>query len=180
MLPFKILTQTPFAAITLAEGKSQCNLMPSNDLDDDLISGLIIASASAAQEYLHWMVSEGTVKQYSSDGGTMQLYGTHVTAITEVTATNATGDVVTLTTDDYSYNDVTEEVFVDSSLYYDVNITYACGATKAQLPACVKQGMLLMVSTMYNSREDFVMGLSVATMPITSEKLLSLRRHYVS
>jgi len=33
---------------------------------------------------------------------------------------------------------------------------------------------------MYNNREDFITGLSVEKMPLTSMKLLSLSRIYVS
>jgi len=180
MLPFKILTQTVFDAITLDEAKAQCRLMPSFVLDDTYITGLIPAAADAAQEYLHWMVSTGTVKQYSQQGGVLKLYGRNVTAITEITAKDSTGGDVTLTTDDYSYNDVTEEVTVSGVLYYDINITYACGAAIANLPGAVKQAILMMISTMYNNREDFITGLSVEKMPMTSKHLLSMSRDYVS
>lgn len=180
MLPFKVISQSPFTAISLTEAKSQCRLMASDDIDDDYVNGLILAAADASQEYLHWMVSEAVVKQYSYDGGMMQLYGMYVTTITIVTAINSIGETITLTTDEYSYNDVTEEVYVDPSLYSNINITYNCGAAPEDLPACVKQGMLMCISTMYNNREDFITGLTVAKMPLTSQKLLSLRRFYVS
>ena len=181
MLPFKILTQTTFTAVTLAEAKSQCRLMPSFVLDDDYISALILASADASQEYLHWMVSTGTVKQYSEAGGSLKLYGRFITAITEITAINYAGVEVTLAVDDdYTYNDVTDEVTIDASLYSDINITYACGADVSDLPGSVKQGILMMISTMYNNREDFITGLTVAKMPMTSKNLLSMSRVYVS
>lgn len=174
MLPFKILTQDPFTAITLDEAKSQCRLMPSFTLDDTYITSLITVAVDAAQEYVHWMLSPGTVKQYSANGGDIMLYGKYVTGITEVTS----GGTV-LTTDNYEYNDVTDVVSVNPA-YSDVNVTYACGATALQLPQAVKQGILMMISTMYNNREDFITGLSVEKMPLTSMKLLSLSRIYVS
>lgn len=180
MLPFKILTQTDFTAITLAEAKAQCRLMTSFTMDDDYITTLIAVAADAAQEYLHWMISTGTVKQYSEEGGVLQLYGRYVTSITEITAKDITREEVTLTEDDYSYNDVTEEVTVSSSLYYDINITYACGAATDNLPAAVKQGMLMLISTMYNNREDFITGLTVEKMPLASKHLFNLSRIYVS
>lgn len=180
MLPFKILTQDPFTAITLDEAKSQCRLMPSFILDDTYISSLITASVDAAQEYVHWMLSPGTVKQFSENGGDVMLYGKYVTSITEVTGRTVGSDVDTvLTTDDYEYNDVTDVVSVNPAYGY-VNITYACGATDLELPNAVKQGILMLISTMYNNREDFISGLSVEKMPLTSQKLLSLSRIYVS
>lgn len=180
MLPFKILTQTDFTAVTLAEAKAQCRLMSSFIMDDDYLTALIAVAADAAQEYLHWMVSTGTVKQYSDEGGVLQLYGRYVTSITEITATDRSGDEVTLTVDeDYTYNDVTEEITV-STVYTDIYITYACGAADNDLPAAVKHGVLMLVSTMYNNREDFITGLTVEKMPLASKCLFKLSRIYVS
>ena len=181
MLPFKILTQTTFTSITLAEAKAQCRLMSSFILDDAYLSSLILVAADAAQEYLHYMVSTGTVKQYSASGGALTLYGRNVTAITEITAFNTSFEEVTLVVDDdYTYNDVTDEVTINGGLYYDINMTYACGASASDLPASAKQGMLMLISTMYNNREDFITGLSVEKMPLTSKLLFGLSRVYVS
>ena len=180
MLPFKILTQDPFTAITLDDAKSQCRLMPSFVLDDNYITSLIAGAVDASQQYVHWMLSTGTVKQFAENGGSIMLYGKYVTGITEVTGrTSSSGDDITLTTDDYEYNDVTDVVTVKPS-YKHVNVTYACGASTSQLPQSVRQGVLMMISTMYNNREDFITGLSVEKMPLTSMKLLSLSRIYVS
>ena len=180
MLPFKILTQDDFTAITLDEAKSQCRLMPSFVLDDTYIASLITVAVDAAQEYVHWMLSPGTVKQFSDVGGDIMLYGKYVTGITEVTGrTGLSGDDVVLTTDDYEYNDVTDVVSVNPA-YSFVNVTYACGATALELPKAVKQGILMLISTMYNNREDFITGLTVEKMPLTSKKLLGLSRIYVS
>ena len=181
MLPFKILTQVQFDLVTLPEAKSQCHVTPSNSREDDYISMLILAAASTAQEYLNWMVSEGIVKQYAAEGGYLSLYGKYVTAITEVTATDATGELVTLVVDDgYTYNSITEEVYVSDTDYYDIYISYACGATEDDLPATVKHAVLMIISTMFNNREDFITGLSVEKMPMTSMKLLERVRNYVS
>ena len=180
MLPFKILTQDAFTAITLDEAKSQCRLMPSFTLDDAYISSLILVAADASQEYAHWMMSPGTVKQFSENGGEIMLYGKYVTGITEVTGrTGLSGADVVLTEDDYEWNDVTDVVTVNPA-YSFVNVTYACGATALELPQSVKHAILMMISTMYNNREDFITGLSVEKMPLTSMKLLSMSRIYVS
>lgn len=176
-LPFKIITQTPFTAISLAEAKSQCRLMSSFVLDDDYITTLIAVAADAAQEYLHWMTSTGVVTQYVESGGDAQLYGKFITEITEVTGINSDGDTVPVT--DYTYNDITEIITLSSG-YTGYRVTYSCGASDAQLPSSAKMGMLMLISTMYNNREDFITGLSVEKMPTTSTDLLRLTRHYVS
>ena len=177
-LPFKILSQTQFTAISLAEAKSQCRLMSSQTIDDLHISSLIKGAASSAQEYLHWLVSVGQIKQYSENAGYIQLVGKFVSTIDEITATDLNGEDVVIT--DYSYNDVTEQILIPVGLYVDIFITYTCGASKDNLPENVKQGILMLISTMYNNREDFITGLSVAQMPMTSKHLLGLNRHYVS
>ena len=179
MFPFKILTQDTFTAITLTQAKSQCRLLSSFTMDDDYIESLISMAADTAQEYLNWMISTGTVKQFCPESGTVKLYGKFVTEITEVTGFNSSGDEVTLTEDEYSYNDVTEEVTISSKYIY-INITYSCGASSDELPGNVRHGILMMISTMYNNREDFITGLSVEKMPMTSMGQLCKSRQYVS
>lgn len=171
MLPYKILTQDEFTAVSLEQAKAQCRRLDSYTLDDEFITGLIADASAMAQEYLNWMVSTGTVKQYSPAGGSIQLYGKFVTTITDVTVD---GESI-----DYTYNEVTETVTVDNR-YVDVYITYACGASDTELPGNVRRGILMLISTMYNNREDFITGLSVENMPLTSAKLLSVSRIYVS
>lgn len=180
MLPFKILTQVPFSAISLPAAKHQCRLRPSQNTEEELLSSLILGAASAAQEYLNWMVSKGTVIQFSPEGGTLQLYGGFVKAITEVKAYDSTFNEITLGTDDYKYNPVTEQIYVNPNLYYDIYVTYECGADVDELPDCVRVGILMMISTMFNNREDFITGLTVEKMPLKSQDLLGLRRLYVS
>ena len=48
------------------------------------------------------------------------------------------------------------------------------------VPKAVKQGVLYLVSTMYNNREDVTIGMSVANMPLTSTVLLNSVKHYES
>lgn len=172
MLPFKIISQDEFTAIALDEAKTQCRLLSSNTRDDDYIGALILSAAASAQEYLHWMVSTGVVTQYASDGGVIKLYGRYITEITEVLV-----DGETLAEEDYSYNPITDEITVVGT---EVFVTYSCGASTADLPKNVKCAMLMLISTMYNNREDFITGLSVEAMPLTSKKLLGLSREYVS
>lgn len=179
MLPFKIQSQDPFASVTLAEAKEQCRLTSSFTMDDDYINGLILAAADCAQEYLHWMVSPGVVKQFAEEAGEILLYGKFIDTITTVTAKNAQNEDVTLTADDYIYNDVTEAITIDDK-YSDIFITYSCGADTDDLPHNVKQGILMLIATMYNNREDFVTGMSVEKMPMSSYKLLKKSRTYVS
>ncbi len=184
-LPFKIQSQTSFNAISLEQAKDQCRVALGFHIDDDYITQLILSAADCAQEYLHWMVSPGVVKQYaavSNDLDGIRLYGRNISEITEITAKNQQGEDVTLTTDDYTYNDVTEMILISETLrgYTDFFITYSCGATPEQLPHNVRHGILMLISTMYNNREDFITGLSVANMPMSSYKLLKKSRLYVS
>ena len=177
-LPFKIISQTEFTGISLAEAKSQCRVMASQTIDDDYISSLITVAANAAQEYLHWLTSTGVVKQFSSSGGVIQLYGKFIDEVTEVKATY-NGVETTLLSSEYTFNDITEQLTISTS-YSEIYITYPCGASDSKLPTSAKQGMLMLISTMYNNREDFITGLTVAKMPTTSTDLLRLTRNYVS
>ncbi len=100
--------------------------------------------------------------------------------MTSVTALDGDGDEVTLVEDDdYSYNSITEEVTVTGN-YTDIYVTHPAGYSSGDLSNLVKHAVKMLVSTMYNNREDFVTGLSVANLPVTAERLLKRVRRYVS
>ena len=78
--------------------------------------------------------------------------------------------------EDYVFNEITEEIAVLSD-YSDITITYA---VDGMFPQSVKHGILMLISTMYNNREDFITGLSVESLPLTAKQLFNMSRRYVS
>ena len=75
-----------------------------------------------------------------------------------------------------SFEPVTQKITIKAP-YSTAKITFSCGFST--VPPAVKHAVLLTISTLYNNRDDFVTGLTVARMPITAERLLDTVRYYV-
>lgn len=165
-----IQTQTDLSTIiTLDEAKRQCRLLPSFTLDDDDLNHLIAACTELAQVYTHRLLTPGTVVVESDEyHPVIQLPWGNVSAITEVLL-----DGVTYA--DYTFSSVTQKLKVDKT-YSNIKVTYEAGYTT--LPARVKQGILVMISTWYNNREDYVTGMTLETIPLTSLKALDSVRYW--
>lgn len=156
--------------VSLAEAKRQCRIMPDDTLDDDDLTHLIDVCTELAQDYTHRLLTVGSVtcevEDYTS---VIQLPYGNATAVTEVTVDG-------VVTTDYSFSDITQKVKFNTSVS-NVQITYTCGYEV--VPAKVKQGILMMVSTMFNNRDDFISGMTVEEIPIPARKLLDSVRFYV-
>jgi hypothetical protein len=154
--------------ITLAEAKEQCRV--THNLDDSLITSLIPVAAEMAQKYSRRILSTASITSVieSYQGPEVQLYSGNVTEVTEVLLDGVEYP-------DFEFEPVTQKVSV-SLTYNKMKVTYNCGY--ATLPAVVKQAILITVSTMYNSREDFVTGVTASELPLTAEKLLNKVRFY--
>lgn len=185
-----IQTQTDLSTIiTLDEAKRQCRLLPSFTLDDDDLNHLIAACTELAQVYTHRLLTPGTVVAESDEyHPVIQLPWGNVSAITEVLL-----DGVAYT--DYTFSAVTQKLKVGKT-YSNIKITYEAGYKKLystyftdnvkityepgynELPARVKQAILVMISTWYNNREDYVTGMTLETIPLTSLKALDSVRYW--
>lgn len=165
----KINTQTPLSGlVTLAEAKAQCRV--THTFDDDLIESLIPAAAEKAQRYTRRLLSPANVTSVIDENQRMSVqlpYG-EVTSVNEVLLD---GEDYT----DFEFDDITQKVTVDKS-YSKMRVTYDCGYTV--LPDAVKHAILICISTLYNNREDFIAGVTVAELPQTSMTLLDTVRYY--
>lgn len=167
----KILTQTAFDIVTLEEAKMQCRLTSSQDHEDTYLSSLIDTCCELAQNYTSRMLSTGTVKAFSEVYSLyLRLPYGDVSEVTEVTAENESGKTVTLS--DFSFNDVTQRLTIpsDYAFYTNFYVTYACGYSV--VPTKVKQGILLMIASMFSNREDGLIGQSYQKLPMSSLTLL--------
>lgn len=165
--------------VTLDEAKAQLNIESSFDIDDDYILSLIAASTELAQSYVNRLLSVGDVtavfEEYQSS---YQLWGGDVTSVTSVTVTDSLGYITVVPSDEYRFNPVTQKLAIQAQWegIYEYTVTYQAGMTT--IPKAVKQGVLYLISTQYNSREDVTIGMTVANMPITSTALLNSVKYY--
>ena len=166
-----IQTQLPLSdLVTLDEAKRQCRRLPSYTLDDDTFTHLIATCTELAQVYTHRLLTVGTIVAESDEyRPVIQLPWGNVTTITEVLL-----DDVVYT--DYTFSTVTQKLKIPSS-YSNIKITYEAGYD--ELPVRVKQGILMMISTWYNNREDYVTGMTIDTIPLSSLKALDSVRYWL-
>lgn len=172
----KIISQDPFSVATLDEAKTQCRLTSSFTMDDARLEMLIGVASDLAQTYTKKMLSLGQVVvtlEHYREG--LYLYGGEVETIDSITATY-NGESVDVT--DYTFNHVSQKLTLGSSCqnYSNFFITYNAGY--ATVPLKVKQGVLMLVATLYNNNEDYLVGLTAENLPYTSLELLNSVREY--
>lgn len=155
--------------ITLNEAKRQCRIMPTNTLDDDDLNHLISACSELAQVYTHRLLTPGIVNMESDEySPVVQLPWGEATTIQQVLLDD-------VETEDYTFSTVTQKLKINTN-YSNIKVTYDAGYIN--LPARVKQGILMMISTWYNNREDYVEGMTVQTIPLSCIRALDSVRLY--
>ena len=167
--------------VTLDEAKAQLNIESSFDIDDDYINSLIGVSTELAQNYVNRLLSVADVTAcYEGYQSSYQLWGGGVTSITSVSVTDSLGYTTVVPADEYRFNAVSQKLTIQPQWegIYEYNVVYQAGMT--EIPKAVKQGVLYLISTMYNVREDVTIGMTVANMPITSTALLNSVKYYES
>lgn len=166
----QILNQTAFTdVVTLAEAKTQCRV--THTFDDDYITALIPVACEMAQSY------SGRLLTLGSCASVVENYQTSILLpfgeVTDITELLIDGEVST----EFEFEEVTQKVNITTTLTFSkVKITYDCGY--AVVPSAVKQAILMIISTLYNNRQDFVVGLTVAEVPMVSRTLLDTVKFY--
>ncbi len=140
--------------ITLEEAKSFCRVM-SND-DDAIISILIDAATDYAQSVTGRKICNSTFQILTGAlSSPLQLPKAPFKAITSVMS----GGVAI----DYSLHYDVDVCFIEFVAIEDVTIIYTCGYDV--IPASLKAWALNKVSSLYEQREEIIVGLSVAEIP---------------
>ena len=163
----KITSQQPLSIVTLEQAKRQLNIIDSNE-DDEHIQLLIDSCSELAEGYTKRMLSQGAVDLVITGKSSFFLpYGEATESITPIVATVA-GDPITFEFDPISQVFTIDE---DQILSTDkVKLTYSAGYEV--VPNSVKMGVLMMISSLFENREDTVVGLTVANIPLSSMKML--------
>ena len=143
--------------------------MPSFTLDDDYLTSLITTCSELAQTYTNRLLTLGSVSGESDEyKPVVQLPWGGANAITELKLDG-------VTTTDFTFSPITQKLKL-YTFYRNMQVTYSCGYDV--LPAKVKHAILIMISTFYNNRDDYITGMTVEKMPTTSQSLLNSVRYY--
>lgn len=158
----KIITQEPLIGlVTLEELKRQCRVFTT--FEDAYLSSLIPVFTEMAQSYTGRMLTEGSAVAvvHSWQSQVLLPFG----EVTEVTKLVLDGTESTAST----FDDISQIISINAP-YATARIEFNAGYTT--LPESVKQAILVMCSTAFNNRDDFVLGQSANQMPSTSRDLL--------
>lgn len=165
-----IASQDPLSGlITLDEAKRQCRLLPSFNMDDDDLTHLISVACELAQTYTRRLLTEGVINLEANEyrNSIMLPYG-NVSTVNSVLLDDVEDT-------EFTFSTVTG-LLQPSRTYNNIKVNYDAGYVT--LPTSAKQGILMLISTMYNNRDDFVTGMTAGKMPLYSTKLLDSIKDY--
>ena len=164
----RIKSQTPFSIVKLSEAKRQLNEQ-FNDDNDTHIQMLIDIASDLAQSYTNRLLSTGVIELVVSGKKSFFLpYGEATEDITPIVAT-VTDDPVTFDFEPISQIFTFDDGVINST--DRVKLTYDAGYASGKVPPSVKMGVLMLISTLYEWREDYA-DVSVNNIPIGSTQLL--------
>lgn len=158
----KIITQESLTGlVTLEEVKRQCRVFTT--FEDAYLSSLIPVYTEMVQSYTGRMLTEGSAVAVVHSWQTQVLlpFG-EVTEVTKLILDNNESTA-------FTFDDVSQKICINAP-YATARIEFNAGYTT--LPESVKQAILVMCSTAFNNRDDYVLGQSANQMPSTSRDLL--------
>lgn len=179
-MALKLLTVTGTEPVTVAEAKIACRIDADITADDDLLTALIKAARSQAEQILCRTITDATYERSLDafpDGG-IQLAWPHPTAVSSLQYVDSAGDLQTLDSSLYTLDareypgwvlpaeDTDWPSTLDTANAVRVAFVtkWVEGGTNA-VPEDVKTWIKLRVATMYKFREQVAAGMSIAELP---------------
>ena len=168
--------------LELAEAKDFMRIL---EIDDDSqITAMILSAREYAENYTNRQFITATYELYSDCFiQDMQLPKSPIQSITSVEYMDEDGVYQTLSTDDYyiyGENGVSKIYFEDMPTHKDrknaIKITFVAGYgdNSSYVPSGIKSYLLVMTSTLYENREQYIVGVSIDTManPLLDKMLM--------
>lgn len=153
------------SAVTLLEAKAHLRVL--DEADDVYIQTLVDVAEAQAEEITSRNLLETTNVFYLSDYvGNFELPKSPLIAVNTIQyVPYGESDYVTLSSDMYEVDDSREPARVRffeglyvADLFKAIKVTYRAGYTAEKVPKPIKQWILLRVATMYENREELVIG----------------------
>lgn len=177
-MAFDIVTAAASEPITLTEAKNFLRV-DHND-DDTLISALITASRQMCEEYTRRILVTTTIDEYFDKfpmnrwenlSNLIYLSRGPVASITSVKYVDEIGSEVTITSDQYIIDTISEPARIQSTAGWfaaagvvnQVIVRYVVGTDVSSIPKPLIQGMMLVISDLYDQRNDRVKALPTAS-----------------
>jgi len=177
-MAFDIVTAATTEPITLTEAK---NFLRVDHTDDDtLISVLITASRQMCEEYTRRILVTTTIDEFFDQFPTNSWNNLHnmiylsrgpVASITSVKYVNEIGSELTIDSSKYVTDLISEPARIQSTdgwfslagVMNQVIVRYVVGSDVSSIPKPLIQGMMLVISDLYDQRGDRVKRLPTAS-----------------
>ena len=173
-----IVTPAASEPITLTEAKNFLRVDHSDD--DTLISALISASREMCEQYTRRILVTTTIDEYFDKfpmnrwenlSNLIYLSRGPVASITSVKYVDEIGSEVTITSDQYIIDTISEPARIQSTAGWfaaagvvnQVIVRYVVGTDVSSIPKPLIQGMMLVISDLYDQRNDRVKALPTAS-----------------
>jgi len=155
----RVISQAPLAVVSLDEAKSQLNIIDDTS-EDTYIQLLIDASTKLAEKYTGRLFSLGTVEVILSGFDVGILPFGEISELTSVVSDDANLK--------YDFEPISQMIFINT-VASSVKVTFDAGYT--EVPTEAKMGILMLVSSLYENREDTV-AVSTSNIPLSSTVIL--------
>lgn len=176
---FKTLDREDILDDLLPISAIQDHLRLYDSAEDTALEGYRAAAVNAAEMIMNRAVCLSTIQaSFENWKSRVQLPFGDMNSITTISAFNGTENVEIETTL-YRANKVTSELILDGTLsgYSDFIITMTVGyPTANDVPKTIVQGMLQLIATWYENREDIANGISVTEIPYSHRYCFELYR----
>ena len=136
------------------------------------------AAIDFAEQYMNRAIGvqtvQATIPHYKTS--VYLPYG-NVVKVIRLTAINKHDEIIELSTSDYSLNSISDELIIKNSTdLSNFVITYEVGYEPLAVPVAIKLGIMKLVSTWYENREDISNGVSVTQVPFNHQYCFNLYR----
>ena len=177
-MAYSIVTAAASEPITLAEAKNF--LRVDNSDDDDLIEALITAAREMCEQYTRRILVTTVIDEYfdgfpnyrtPEDKDIIYLSRGPVQSIQSLKYVDEIGSEETVSSSSYVSDIISEPArvasvagwFATGGIINQVIVRYTVGTSVADIPKPLKQGMMLIISELYDNRGDRVRQLPTAS-----------------
>jgi len=172
-------TLVPIEVVTLAQAKEHSRITDSGD--DVMVQMALDAAHDMVENWLNRKLAPTDILGIETNfKPEMVLPYPPIASITSLFAEDKNGDSVELTLGtDFKFDDITGSIkfIVNHSDKLDFKVEYKCGyPSLASCPAAVKHAVRMTFATLYENREDAVVGTQVNEVPLTARNIIKFYR----
>jgi uncharacterized phiE125 gp8 family phage protein len=152
-----------------------------DDYDIEIVQANIAAATDLVEKWLNRkLFSTEMVGSIPSFRKRVNIPYPPIHEVTKVTMEDSNGTVTELVSGtDYRFDDISEQVIfmTDQSRYENFKFHYKCGyENRSDIPMSILHAIKQTASTLYENREDTVIGASVSEVPLKTQRLIGAYR----